>query len=134
MSAMQMLWALPCTAVGAIFGVIAVCMGGSARRVDHTVEFALSINQAQVPAWVRRIRFVGITFGHVIVGQSHELLAIVRAHERVHVRQYERLGALFFIAYPAASLIAMLQGKSPYRDNYFERQACSEAVVSEDAV
>jgi hypothetical protein len=59
----------------------------------------------------------------VIVGQSHEALGRMRTHERVHVRQYERLGPLFFVAYAGSSLIAWCRGGSLYRDNYFERQA-----------
>ena len=47
----------------------------------------------------------------------------MRAHERVHVRQYERLGALFFPLYVGSSLVQWLRGRDPYFDNHFEREA-----------
>ena len=46
-----------------------------------------------------------------------------RAHERVHVRQCEAWGALFVPAYLAASLSAVLCGRSFYFDNRFEVDA-----------
>jgi len=47
----------------------------------------------------------------------------LRAHERVHVRQYERWGALLLLAYPAESFWQLLLGRRPYLDNRFEVQA-----------
>lgn len=120
---LRLLWALPCSALGALLALIVIALGGSTRRVGHTLEIALSDSQAAVPLWAHRLRHSAITFGHVIIGESHEVLALVRPHERVHVRQYELLGPLFFVAYPVSSLLAWLQGGCPYRDNYFERQA-----------
>lgn len=64
-----------------------------------------------------------ITFGHVIIYRSRTLREAIRKHELIHVRQYERLGPLFIPAYLAASLVALLRGKDPYRDNVFEREA-----------
>jgi hypothetical protein len=121
--AWRLLWALPCTVIGMLSGLLVVLLGGSARRVDHTLEVALRVEQARVPAWAARWRHKAITLGHVIVGQSHEALAELRGHERVHVRQYEWLGACFFVAYPTASLIAWLRGAGAYHGNWFERQA-----------
>jgi hypothetical protein len=63
----------------------------------------------------------------VILGISRAELARLRAHEQVHVRQYELLGPLFLLAYPAASLLAWLRGQCPYAGNAFERHACREA-------
>jgi hypothetical protein len=121
--AWRLLWALPCTVIGTLPGLLIVLLGGSARRVDHTLEVALRVEQARVPAWAARWRHKAITLGHVIVGQSHEALAEFRSHERVHVRQYEWLGALFLVAYPTASVIAWLRGAGAYHGNWFERQA-----------
>ena len=45
------------------------------------------------------------------------------AHEQAHVRQYERWGVFFFVAYPAASLWQLLRCRRPYIDNWFEVQA-----------
>jgi hypothetical protein len=74
-----------------------------------------------------RLRFHAITLGHVILGTDPPTLARLRAHEQVHVRQYERWGPLFFLAYPAASAWLWLRGGRPYRDNPFERQARRES-------
>jgi hypothetical protein len=41
----------------------------------------------------------------------------------VHVRQYERWGPLFVPAYLLSSLVELLRGRRPYRDNWFEREA-----------
>ena len=131
--ALRLLWALPCSAIGVALGLLLVGIGGSAKRVGHTIEFALTVHHEQLPKWALRLRFSGITFGHVILGQSHEVLAVLRPHERVHVRQYERLGPLFFIAYPASSLVAMLSGQCPYRGNRFEQEASASARAGGNA-
>jgi hypothetical protein len=39
------------------------------------------------------------------------------------VRQYERWGAFFLLAYPAASLWQLLRGRRAHRDNPFEIEA-----------
>jgi hypothetical protein len=123
MAVLGFLWALPCSAVGAVLALVVMALGGSARRAGHTLEVALAVDHAAVPRWARGLGYSAITFGHVIVGQSHEALAELRIHERVHVRQYEVLGPLFFVAYPLSSLLAWLPGRCPYRGNWFERQA-----------
>jgi len=45
------------------------------------------------------------------------------------VRQYERWGVFFLLAYPAASLLAAWQGGHFYRDNCFEVQARLEETL-----
>jgi hypothetical protein len=47
----------------------------------------------------------------------------VLPHELAHVKQWERLGTLMFLAYPLASLWALLCGRHYYLDNYFELEA-----------
>ncbi len=64
-----------------------------------------------------------MTLGHVVLGRIPSALDVCRDHELVHVRQYERWGPLFLPAYLIASLIALLQGKRAYMDNFFEREA-----------
>ena len=125
------LWALPCSLIGLSLGAGALLLGGSARRVGHTIEIGLVARQQQAPRWAARLPFLAITFGHVIVGQSHEALAALRPHERVHVRQYELLGPCFLIAYPLSSLAAWLRGDCPYRGNRFEREAFARAAERE---
>ena len=67
------------------------------------------------------------SLGHVILGLSAHNLEAVRAHELVHVRQYERWGALFVPAYLASSLWHCPRGGCAYRDNRFEREAYAAA-------
>jgi hypothetical protein len=64
-----------------------------------------------------------ITLGHVVIGRDAWALESTRAHERVHVRQYEVWGPFFIPAYFLAGLVAMAQGRHPYFDNWFERDA-----------
>jgi hypothetical protein len=119
MGIVRYLWALPATCVGAALGLLALVTGGRARLVDGVVEVA-----ARLPAMRR---FGAVTFGHVIIGISPECLAACRAHEHVHVRQYERWGVLFFPLYAGSSVVQWLRGRDPYRDNRFEREAYGEA-------
>jgi hypothetical protein len=67
-----------------------------------------------------------ITLGHVILARDLACAARWRAHEMVHVRQFERWGALMPIAYAAASLIAWWRGGDAYWDNAFEVDARCE--------
>lgn len=115
---LKYLWAAPCSTVGLLLGGAVCLAGGSARVIDGVLEVALH------PAPYRgRLPFSAITFGHVVLGTDADTLARVRAHEQVHVRQYERWGLLFFLAYPAASVYAWLRGRRPYWDNVFEIEA-----------
>jgi hypothetical protein len=118
----RFLWALPCSLLGAEIGLALVLFGARVRRVGRTLEVAWA-DETTVPRWVARCPFAAITLGQVIVGASHTTLAAWRAHERVHVQQYERWGVIFFLAYPASSLLAWLRGQCPYRGNRFEREA-----------
>jgi hypothetical protein len=80
--------------------------------------------------WARALSggsgFAAATIGSVIVSGDEPALASCRTHERVHVRQCERWGPLFPIAYVAAGLWAALirrDLRSYYWDNPFEIEA-----------
>ena len=64
-----------------------------------------------------------ITFGHVVLARDRETLRLTRAHERVHVRQYERWGPAFIPAYLFAAVWGLLTGSGAYAGNVFEREA-----------
>lgn len=64
-----------------------------------------------------------ITLGHVVLARDADAIVVTRAHERVHVVQYERWGPFFVPAYLAASLWALLRGRDPYYHNWFEIEA-----------
>lgn len=121
------LWAAPASMVGLVPAALACAAGASARVVDGVLEVAGGPLARWVGAAPGRGGFVAITFGHVVIGQSHELLAGLRAHEHEHVRQYERWGVLFFAAYLGSSAVQWLCGRSPYWHNCFECQARAAA-------
>lgn len=116
-------WACPATLLGLAVAAFAL-PGGRLRVVDGVVE-------AHGPwlGWVLarcvplRGGVAALTLGHVVVGRDQYALDRTRAHERVHVRQYERWGGFFLPAYLLASLYATLRGGHYYFDNAFEREA-----------
>ena len=118
------LWALPVTLLGVLVALISRGSGGTLQRVEGVLEVA-----GGWPAWVllRGFPFSGavaaLTLGHVVVGVSLNALTATRAHERAHVRQFERWGILLLVLYPLAGLLAWVRGGNPYRDNPFEREA-----------
>ena len=64
-----------------------------------------------------------MALGHVVLAMSARDMEACRAHERVHVRQYELWGPFFVPAYLLAGVCALITGGHPYFDNQFERQA-----------
>ncbi len=128
--ALRYLWAAPASAVGLVPAAVACTLGASTRVVDGVLEVA----GGRLARWFASVpvcgRFVAITIGHVVIGQSHDVLAGLRAHEHEHVRQYERWGALFFAAYLGSSAVQWLRGRSPYWHNRFECQARAAALAA----
>lgn len=119
-------WAAPCSLVGlALAGAFLLC-GGRARMRSGVLEVALRRRARQT-----RFPFGAITFGHVVLGLDEMVLDRLRAHEFVHVGQYERWGLVFFLAYPASSLWQWLRGRNPYWDNHFEIEARDAAKQEE---
>jgi hypothetical protein len=117
------LWALPNTLLGLLFGVVFLALGGRARLVAGVIEFSGGLLGHLLSQAPPSFGFCAITFGHAVLGTSRRELARVRAHERVHVRQYERWGPFFIPAYLMSSLWQALRGRRPYLDNMFEREA-----------
>jgi hypothetical protein len=117
-------WAAPYSLLGLLLGLPAMLFGGRAQIREGAVEFWPG---ARLPGLRAPFGFTAITFGHVILGMDEATLAAVRAHEQVHVRQYERWGPLFVPAYLLSSLVQLLRGRRPYRDNRFEREAFAKA-------
>jgi hypothetical protein len=128
-------WAAPASLVGMLFATVALCFGARAKICEGAVEVNGGRLAGRVASLPGRLRFGAITFGHVILGLDADTLEHCRAHEHVHVRQYERWGVLFFVAYPGASLLAWIRGGDPYRDNVFEVEArsCERASGSRDS-
>ena len=121
------LWAAPCTAVGMCVAAPLLISGAKSRVVDGVVEVSVCARKPLVPL-VGALPFCAITFGHVVFAGNEAEHDRLRAHERTHVRQYERWGAFFLLAYPAASLWQLLRGRRPYFDNGFEVEARDQAA------
>jgi hypothetical protein len=109
-------WASPNSLIGLAAGGAMILLGGRARRIAGVLEVAGGLVGTQLG----RKR---ITLGHVILGIDDAALEQSRAHELVHVRQYEQWGPFFLPAYAASSLWQLACGRRCYRDNWFERQA-----------
>lgn len=122
------LWAAPATAVGLVLALIVWLSGARAGVVDGVLEVAGGRLKAILSRLPGSLRFGAITFGHVIVAVDSDELIRSRAHEQVHVGQYERWGIVFFPLYLGSSLRALLRGEQPYRDNRFEREARQKSV------
>jgi hypothetical protein len=123
------LWAAPCTALGLVLTIPALLFGAHRRIVDGVIEIAPRPSRRMSP-WLRLLPFNAITFGHVVFATSVAHLDRLRAHEHAHVRQYERWGPAFLLAYPASSLWQWARGRRAYADNWFEVQA--RAVAGEE--
>ena len=119
----KMLWAAPCSVVGLVLAAVPLLAGGAAKWSAGALEVTYRDRRASCPAFAHELRFRGIVFGHVILAVTREELASIGPHERVHVQQYERWGALFFLAYALSSGWQVVRGRNAYRDNYFEVQA-----------
>jgi hypothetical protein len=121
--AAKRLWAAPCTALGLVIGAVPLAFGGRLARADGTLEITHRERLAECGLIARALPFRAIVFGHVILAVTGEELERIRGHERVHVAQYERWGALFILAYGASGLWQLLRGRRPYWDNAFEVEA-----------
>lgn len=122
-------WAAPASAVGLLLLAIALCLGGTCRVVDGVAEVAGGRISRLFSFLPRICHFEAITFGHVVVGLDHDLLALLRSHEHAHVRQYERWGLLLIPLYLCSSAIQLLYGRNPYLHNHFEQEACAKAAT-----
>ena len=127
---LRYVWAAPATTVGLALAAIACVFGATARVTNGVIEVAGGRMSGLVTSTPASLRFVAITFGHVVLGLSHPVLAEHRVHEHAHVRQYERWGVLFFPLYLGSSGAQLIRGRHPYSYNAFERQACSAASAA----
>lgn len=129
---LRYLWALPTTALGLPFALLALGTGGRLRMVRGVLEA-----EGKAIRWLlrRAVPLRGgasaITLGHIILGRDAGCLDRCRVHEHVHVRQAERWGPLFVPAYLLSSAIALLRGGDAYRDNAFEREAFEREAFAE---
>lgn len=123
---LRYLWAAPYTVLGLVLGAIAVLLGATMRRHRGVVEVFGGLIGHALSRLPPGLGFSAMTLGHVILAVDRSSLEALRIHEHVHVRQYERWGPLFLPAYVLSSLLQLLRGRNPYRENHFERQAYAE--------
>jgi hypothetical protein len=123
MRLLKYLWAGPYTVLGVVLGLLALACGGSWRLESGVLEFFGGRAGRALARLPQPLAFSAMTLGHVILAVDRAALAQLRQHEHVHVRQYERWGPLFVPAYLLSSLVQLLRGRDPYRENHFERQA-----------
>lgn len=124
---LKYLWAAPYTAAGLLLGLVALVFGATWRQERGVLEFAGGGVGRLLKRLPQPLAFSAMTLGHVILAVDRGALAQLRQHEHVHVRQYERWGPLFVPAYLLSSLLQLLRGRNPYRENHFERQAYAAA-------
>ncbi len=115
-------WASPYSLLGLLLCAPACAMGAHLRRVNGVLEATLP-PRAGWRGWRRFLPFSAVTLGHVVIAVNPGEQERLRAHERVHVRQYERWGPLFVPAYLGSGLVLWLRGRDPYWDNPFEVEA-----------
>jgi hypothetical protein len=117
------LWPLPFSLLAALALILVVPLSVSFARRDGAL-------QAYGPGAALLLRIVvpwmaasGLTIGHVLIYRNQADARTLHAHEIVHVRQWERWGLLFPLAYGVASVRAAMAGGHYYRDNVFEVEA-----------
>jgi len=118
-------WASPASALGLAVGLATLVSGGTARRRSGVLEF-----HGGAARWLLErmpVRPIAMTLGHTVLGLTGAGLDVVRNHELVHVRQFERWGPFLIPAYLLASLVLWLRGRDAYHDNPFEVEAFREA-------
>ncbi|HEY4228595.1 MAG TPA: hypothetical protein VGO79_00415 [Thermoanaerobaculia bacterium] len=121
-------WAAPVSLAAVPAALLGAATGGRMRLHRGVLEASGGVLRPILGRAVPGFAISAITFGHVVLGTGADALEQTRAHERVHVRQYERWGALFLPLYLGASLLALARGRSVYGGNAFERQAERESL------
>ena len=116
-------WASPNSLIGLVIGGAMILFGARARRVAGTLEIAGGLVGTLLGPSRIALPWRAMTLGHVILGIDDASIEKSRAHEQVHVRQYEQWGPFFLPAYVVSSLWQLACGRRCYRDNWFERQA-----------
>jgi hypothetical protein len=120
---LQFLWAAPVSLIGLVFAAIILVTNGQAQRVGRAWEITGGCAPTLLRILNPRLSIIAIVFGHVIIATDCDTATRLRAHEHMHVRQYERFGVLMPLLYVASSAWAWLKGGDAYLDNVFEREA-----------
>lgn len=117
------LWAIPVILLGCLGAGVFAALGWARPVTSQGAVDVLA--SGPFARWMADRHWAAFTLGACIWywTESSCLNRTTRTHEREHVRQYLRWGALLLLAYPAASVWAALNGGHAYYDNVFERAA-----------
>ena len=116
------LWPLPLTALGLLLALPVRLFGGK-------WSFKAGVLETFGPAARLMLQLhpvkgvIAMALGHVLIARDADSLGQTNAHEREHVRQFEKWGLLFPLIYSGESIYRWIRGENPYRDNRFERAA-----------
>lgn len=121
-SLIGILWALPLSLFGLMLALPIRITHGRIDRVSGKIP-ALLVRGRLGDRLLAHHPFgpmAAMAIGHIIITRRHGLTPQTLAHELTHVRQAARWGALFPLAYLAASAWAVLHGRRAYWHNHFE--------------
>ncbi len=99
-------WASPNSLIGLAIGGAMILLGARAQRVAGVLEVAGGLVGTLLGPKRIALPWRAMTLGHVILGIDEAALIQSRAHEHVHVRQYEQWGPFFLPAYVALQPLA----------------------------
>ena len=112
-----------------VLGLIGA-LGGSAAW--DSADFLLEVSGGWLIGLLSRAGWASaITLGDVVLYAGHELVPLLHAHERVHVRQGRLWGPFFLPAYVLESAWQRLRTGDGYRRNRFE--VAAYGISSESA-
>jgi hypothetical protein len=100
-------------------------LAGAQIRQIHGMTLAYG---GKLPRWLAHHplgAMDAVTLGRVVLAGNAAILHRTLAHELAHVRQFQRWGVLFPLAYSAASLWSLCKGGGLYWGNAFEVAARS---------
>jgi len=107
-------WAGPVTALGLALAGLTALTGAHVRA--GVVEA-----HGGAAGWLLRRRgAAAAALGHVVLARDADCLTRSRAHERHHVRQFERWGVFLLPAYFLVAGWLRATGRHPYLDHPFE--------------
>ncbi len=122
-SVVRYVWAGPVTILGLAAAGLARAGGGRIEVRGGVIEASGGLLAQVLPRIGWGVTPVALALGHVVLAVDAGVLDAVRDHEMAHVRQAERWGVLFPLAYGMASVAAIMRGGHGYRDNRFEVEA-----------
>lgn len=122
LTALGIAWALPLSVFGALLALPVFLLRGKAQLIK-TPTVAILVRGPFADKMLSRHPFGAMTamaLGHVIIAEHQGLSTRILIHELAHVRQAERWGILFPIAYLVSSAWAAIRGRDAYWHNVFE--------------